>query len=89
MNSRWKGDTKNSSVFQLIKPIRQIKWKFVKTALNYLVYVFKRQITAHLSAYCDLLLAGSDRQAAKIQLTAADAAMPAGRVCQLPAAPRR
>lgn len=55
VNSKWKGDTKKSALFQVVKIIRRIKWKFVKTALNYLVYAFKRQITDHLSAYWDLL----------------------------------
>lgn len=51
--------TKNQQFFSSVK--RQIKGKFVKTALNYLVYAFKTQITDHLSAYWDLLVAGSDR----------------------------
>lgn len=61
VNSKQKGDTKKSALFQFNTNIRQIKGKFVKTVLNYLVYAFKRQITDHLSAYWDLLVAGSDR----------------------------
>lgn len=61
VNSKQKGDTKKSALFQFSTNIRQIKGKFVKTVLNYLVYAFKRQITDHLSAYWDLLVAGSDR----------------------------